>query len=148
MRRIIFKFWLINILISLALFIAYRIVIAEQDHAEENFFKWVLQILDILLNLAYSFVYLIAMVFCSLAIFLNLTDRIRNNLYLSLLTFLGIPLFCVIFIMISIVTDGLFDNNTVTVFRNILIFSIIYLFFTTVEFLIFRKRIKTFRLNK
>ncbi len=148
MKRIIFKFWLINILISLALFITYRIVIAGPDHAEENFFKWVLQILDILLNLAYSFVYLIAMVFCSLAIFLNLTDRIRNNLYLSLLTFLGIPLFCVIFIIISIVTDGLFDHNTVTVFRNILIFSVIYLFFTTVEFFIFRKTIKTFRLNE
>ena len=77
--------------------------------------------------------------------FLNLIDKIRNSLYLSLLTFLGIPLFCVIFIIITILTDSLLYNNTVTVFRNLLTFSIIYLFFTTLEFLIFRKRINKFR---
>ncbi|MFW0715127.1 hypothetical protein [Pedobacter sp. N23S346] len=145
MKKIIFKFWLINILISIALFVTYRIVIAETNHADGNFLEWVLQILDIILNLAYSFVYLIAMAFCSFALFLNLIDKIRNNLYLSLLTFLGIPLFCVIFIIITILTDRLLYNSTVTVFRNILIFSIIYLFFTTLEFLIFRKRINKLR---
>ena len=145
MKRIIFKFWLKNILISIALFITYRIVIAEKDHADGNFLEWILQILDILLNLVYSLIYLIAMVFCSFAIFLNLIDKIRNNLYLSLLTFLGIPLFYVIFIIIAILTDNLLYKNTVTVFRNILVFSIIYLFFTTLEFLIFRKRINKFR---
>ncbi|TCO22602.1 hypothetical protein EV200_106245 [Pedobacter psychrotolerans] len=130
---------------SIALFVTFRIVIAETNHADGNFLESVLQILDILLNLAYSFIYLIAMAFCSFALFLNLINKIRNNLYLSLLTFLGIPLFCVIFIIITILTDSLLYNNTVTIFRNILIFSIIYLFFTTLEFLIFRRRINKFR---
>jgi len=145
MKRIIFKFWLINILISIALFITYRIVIAETNHADENFLKWVLQILDILLNLASSLIYLIAMAFCSFAIFLNLIDKIRNNFYMSLSTFLGIPLLCVIFIIITILTDNLLYNNTITVFRNLLIFSIVYLFFTTIEFLLFRKKINKHR---
>ena len=143
MKRIIFKFWLINILISIALFVTYRIVIAETDHADENFLKWVLQILDILLNLAYSVLYLIAMAFCSFAIFLNLIDKIRNNLYLSFLTFLGIPLFCVAFIIIAILVDSLLYQ--ITAFRNLLIFSTIYLFFATFEFLVFRKRMRKFR---
>ncbi len=147
MKRIIFKFWLINILMSIALFVTYRIVIEKTNHADENFLEWVLQILDILLNLAYSMIYLIAMVFCSFTLLLNLIDKIRNNLYLSLLTFLGVPIFCVIFIIITILTDNLLYNNTVTVFRNLLIFSIIYLFLTTLEFLIFRKRIKKFRIE-
>ena len=143
MKRIIFKFWIINILISIALFVTYRIVIAETDHPDENFLKWVLQILDIILNLAYSVVYLIAMAFCSFAIFLNLIDKIRNNLYLSLLTFLGIPLFCVAFIIIAILVDSLLYQ--VTAFRNLLIFSTIYLFFATFEFLVFRKRMTKFQ---
>ena len=148
MKKIVFNFWLKNILISIALFITYRIVIAETNHADGNFLEWILQILDILLNLAYSLIYLVAMAFCSFAIFLNLIDKIRNNLYLSLLTFLAIPIFYVIFISVTIVTDNLLYNNSVTVVRNVLIFSIIYLFFTTLEFLIFRKRVKNFELNE
>ncbi|WP_268847241.1 hypothetical protein [Flavobacterium aestivum] len=148
MKRIIFKFWLINILINIALFITYRIVISETNHADGNFLETLLQILDIVLNLAYSFIYLIAITFCSFALFLNLIDKIRNNLYLSLLTFLGIPLFCVIFIISKILTDGLPIDNNVTVFRNLLIFSIIYLLFTTLEILLFRKKLKKSGLNE
>ncbi|MDF2476347.1 MAG: hypothetical protein K0S24_1830 [Sphingobacterium sp.] len=145
MKRIIFKFWLTNILISIALFVIYRIVIAETNHNDGNFFEMVLQILDISLNLVYSFVYLIGMVICSCALFLNLIDKIRNNIYLSLLTFVGIPLFCAIFITINMLSDSILYNETVTLFRNLVIFSIIYLFFSTFEFLLFRKRIKNLR---
>ena len=145
MKRIIFKFWLINLLAGIALFVVYRIVIAETNHDDGNFLEWILQILDILLNIAYSSMYLIGMVFCSLALFLNLIDKIRNNLYLSLLTFSGMPLLCVILITANILTEGLLSNHTVTLFRNLGIFSIIYLFFTILEFLFFRKRIQTLR---
>lgn len=145
MKRIIFKFWLTNILISIALFVIYRIVIAETNHNDGIFFEMVLQILDISLNLVYSFVYLIGMVICSCALFLNLIDKIRNNIYLSLLTFVGIPLFCAIFITINMLSDSILYNKTVTLFRNLVIFSIIYLFFSTFEFLLFRKRIKNLR---
>jgi len=147
MKRIIFRFWLINIFISIALFVAYRIVIAETDHADGNFLEGVSQILDVFLNVTYSFVYLIAIVFCSLALFLNQIARIRNNFFLSLLTFVGIPLFCVIFIVINLLMDGLLYNDTVTVFRNLVIFSIIYLFFTTLQFFLFRKRINKLRIE-
>ncbi|PDS22366.1 hypothetical protein B0A77_13620 [Flavobacterium branchiophilum] len=133
MKRIIFRFWLINIFISIALFVTYRIVIAETNHVDGNFLEWVLQILDIILNLAYSFIYLIAMAFCSFALFLNLIEKIRSNFYLSLLTFLGIPSFCVIVILIDIQL------------KNLILFSIIYLFLMTIEFILFRKRINKLR---
>lgn len=136
---------MVNILIAIALFVTYRMVIAEKNHAEGNFLDDVLQILDLLLNLAYSSIYLIAITFFSLTLFLNLIDKIRNNVYLSLLTFLGIPLLCVISIVIAVAADGLLELSTVTVFRNLIIFSIIYLFFTTLQFLFFRRRVNKLR---
>jgi len=145
MKRIVFRFWLLNILISIALFVTYRIVIAETNHIDGNFFEMILQILDISLNLAYSIVYLIGMVLCSCALFLNLIDQIRNNIYLSLLTFVGIPLFCAIFVTSNMLSDSILYDDTVTLFRNLVVFSIIYLFFTTFEFLLFRKRINKLR---
>lgn len=141
MKAIIFKFFFINILLSIALFIAYRIVISETNQADENFFKWVVQVLDILLNLAYSIVYIIALLCCSCAILLNLITKISNNYYLSLLTFIGLPFLCVVFLAIDILANGLLYGNTITVFRNLLIFSIIYLLVATVEFFFFRRRI-------
>ena len=135
MRGIIFKFWLMNILISIVLFVTYRVVIAEKNYAEGDFLEWVLQILDIILNLAYSFIYLIAMAICSLPLFLNLIEKVRSNFYLSLLTFLGIPTFCVIIILIDIQL------------KNLILFSIIYLFFMAIQFLLFRNRINKIALN-
>lgn len=145
MKKNILRFWIINILISISLFIFYRIVISETNHADGNFLEWILQILDIILNLAYSSIYLIAMALSSSAIFLNQIDKIRNNFYLSFFTFLGIPLICVIFIIVIVLTDGLLLNNNVTIFRNLLIFSVIYLFLTALQFLVFRKRINKVR---
>lgn len=141
MKSIVFKFWMVNILISIVLFVTFRIVIATTDHPDGNFFEWILQILDILLNLAYSVAYLIIMACCSLTIFLNLVDKIRNHFYLSLLTFIGIPFFCVVFLIVNILNDGLLDQDSVTIFRNLLIFSVIYLCLTTLEFFWFRRRI-------
>jgi len=39
MKRIVFKFWLLHILISIALFVTYRIVIAETNHINGFFLK-------------------------------------------------------------------------------------------------------------
>jgi len=147
MKRIVFRFWLLNILISIALFVAYRIEIAQTDGADGNFLESVVQILDVFLNVIYSSVYLIAIVFCSLTLFLNLINRIRNNFYLSLLTFIAIPLVCIIFITFTILTNNFLQYSDVTVFRNLLTFSIIYLFLTTLEFLLFRKRINKLQSN-
>lgn len=146
MKKIIFKFWFVNILISIAIFVGYRIVISETNHASGNFFESLLHFLDIILNLAYSLVHLIAMFFCSLLLFLNLIHKIRTNLYLSFFTFSGIPLFFVILIVAN--GFGYNDSNTISLFRNLLIFSVIYLFFTILEFLLFRKTIIKAQLDK
>jgi len=145
MKKIVFRFWIINFIISIVLFVIYRILISQTKIIDGNFLEDVLQILDLVLNLIYSFVYLIGMFVCSCALFLNLIDKIRHNFYLSLLTFLGLPIFCVAFIFINVATDNLLQNDTVTIFRNLLIFSVIYLLLTTLEFLLFRKRINKLR---
>ena len=63
-----------------------------------------------------------------------------------MLTFIGIPLGFVIFLISNILIDKiLLDINPVT---TLLSFSMIYLFFTLTEFLIFRKKAVKFELNK
>lgn len=140
MKKITFKYWLINILIGIVLFIAYRVVIAESNVGDDSFLGSIIQILDAFLSISYSFVYLLAIVFCSLTIFLNLIDRIRNHFYLSLLSFLGIPFCCIIFIIANILIDS--EIYQITAIANLLNFSIIYLFFTAIQFLLFWKRVK------
>ena len=125
MKKIIFKFWLINIPISIILYFIYRFSFMGPKSTEGNFIENLLDILKIVLNLAYSFIYLIGMILCSLTIFLNLINRIRNNYFYSLLTFLGIPLLCVIYFLIIILIGKFYESfNPMTTFVS---FSIIYL---------------------
>lgn len=145
MKKIIFKFWIINFLISIALFFIYRVVIAETKPIDEGFFETVLYILDILLNLGLSLVYLVVMVICSLAFFLNLIGKIRNNRLLSFLTFLGFPLSCVIYLVINVSIDVFLYH--VSVLTTLMIFSLFYLFFTAIEFLMFKRRLKVYELK-
>lgn len=145
MKKIIFRFWIINFLISISLFFIYRIVISETNVIAGNSFEKFLQILDLIINLGFSAVYFIAMIISSFAILLNLKEKIRNNFYWSLLAFLGIPTFCVLFILINLLTD-IYLNN-LTVLTKLAIFSIIYLFLTAIEFLFFRKRINKFKIE-
>ena len=91
MKKLIFKFWIVNFIMSIILFIIYRIVIIESKATDGNWFENFIAILDILLNIILSTVYLIGILICSLPLFLNLKKNIRNNYYLSLLTFLGLP---------------------------------------------------------
>jgi energy-coupling factor transporter transmembrane protein EcfT len=80
-------------------------VISETTVIAGNFFVQFLQILDFIINLGFSAAYFIAMIISSFAIFLNLIAKIRNNFYWSLLAFLGIPTFCVLFIVINLLID-------------------------------------------
>lgn len=146
MKKIVFRFWIINLLISIVLFVSYRIVIAETSTTDGNSFEKWIQILELILNIGFSFIYLIAMVISSFVVLLNLIEKIRNNFYFSLLTFLGIPAFCVAIINIKLWFD-IYLNN-LTILRTLAIFSILYLFFTTIEFLLFRKRIIKVQLNE
>ena len=110
-----------------------------------NFLENVLDIIEVVLNLAYSAVYLIGMILFSLPIFLNLIDSIRNNYFYSLLAFLGAPLVVVIYFLIIILIDNLYENvDPMTTFVS---FSIIYLLFSTVSFLYFRKTLTKYKLN-
>ncbi|OXA98075.1 hypothetical protein B0A75_15530 [Flavobacterium oncorhynchi] len=145
MKKLVFRFWIINFLISISLFFIYRIVISETKMVEGNSFEKFVQILDLIINLGFSAVYFIAMIISSFAIFLNLKEKIRNNFYWSLLAFLGIPLFCVIFILVNLLID--ISVHNVTVLKRLALFSIIYLFLTTVEFLLFRKRINKLKIE-
>ena len=145
MKKLVFRFWIINFLISISLFFIYRIVISETNVIAGNSFEKLLQILDLIINLGFSAVYFIAMIISSFAILLNLKEKIRNNFYWSLLAFLGIPSFCVIFILVNLLIDIRVHN--VTVLTKLTLFSIIYLFLTTIEFLLFRKRINKLKIE-
>lgn len=111
------------------LFVIYRIVVSQTKSVDGGpFEKWI-QILELVLNIGFSFVYLVATVISSFAVLLNLVEKVRNNRYLSLLTFLGIPSICVLVVLIDIHLQILIS------------FSIIYLLLVTIQFLLFRNRI-------
>lgn len=130
---------MVNILMSIALFIIYRMVIAESKPVDESWIEKLLYMLDILLNLGFSIIFLLVMLVGSLAIFLNQIEKIRNNYYVSLLTFLAIPLVSTIGLLIKLWIDfHTYDRSTM---KTVAIFSILYLLLNTATFLIFRKRV-------
>lgn len=93
----VFRFWLVNLLLSMVLFMLYRIFIAGLQPAGTSFLEKFLNILDILLNLGFSMIYLVIMVSGSFCVFLNQIGKVKNSHFLSFLTFSGIPLLCVVF---------------------------------------------------
>ncbi|UPF31274.1 hypothetical protein MWN48_06160, partial [Flavobacterium psychrophilum] len=139
----IFKSWIINLVISISLFVIYRLIIAETNYLESmSMFEKFLFFIDVLLNIWVSILSLIAMFFCSLFFFLNLVVNIRNNYYLSSLSFLGIPTIWIIYLIVINIYTGF------GFYRTILVLSMIYLFLTAVQFLKFRKKIKSYALYK
>ncbi|KUY30500.1 hypothetical protein [Elizabethkingia ursingii] len=140
MKKIIFKFWLVNLLISILLFFLYKIVMMETKQTDATFLGNILYIIDILLNLGFSLIYLAVMVFGSLSFFLNLIEKIRNNSFLSFLAFSGIPLICVIYLGTNVLIE-IYQYNYSFIIRP-LVFLIVYLLCTGVEFLMFRKKVK------
>lgn len=138
-KKRIFRFSMVNILMSIALFIIYRMVIAESKPVDESWIEKLLYILDILLNLGFSIIFLLVMLVGSLAIFLNQIEKIRNNYYVSLLTFLAIPLVSTIGLLIKLWID--FHTYDRSIMKTVAIFSILYLLLNTATFLIFRKRV-------
>ncbi|STC98015.1 Uncharacterised protein [Elizabethkingia anophelis] len=143
MKKIILNFWLVNLLISILLFFLYKIVMMETKQTDATFLGNILYIIDILLNLGFSLIYLAVMVLGSLPFFLNLIEKIRNNSFLSFLAFSGIPIFCVIYLMANVSID-LYQYKESLLIR-LISFSIMYLLCTCVEFLMFRKKIKSLK---
>lgn len=146
MKKIVFRFWGINLLISIILFVIYRIDISQTESIDGSSFEKWMQILELILNIGFSLIYLVAMVICSFAVLLNLIEKIRTNTYLSLLTFLGLPSICVIIITTKLLID--IRSSDLAFWATPAIFSIIYLFLTALEFLLFRKIINKLELNK
>lgn len=144
MKKLIFKFWLANAVISILLFIIYRFVISETETKEGTFFEELLFFLDLLLSLGYSLIYFVGMLIFSLILFLNLFEKVRNHFYLSMLTFLAMPIVAVVYVIcITIMINdstGNYSSNFATTF---LMFLFIYLISNWIQFLIFRKCIKS-----
>lgn len=141
MKKLIFKFWGANVLFSVVLFIIYRLVISERDYDSDTWFDTVMNILDILINLGYSLAFLIGMLIGSLTFFLNLIDEIRNRYYLSLLSFVAIPVGVVVFALVA--SFDLYSAGS-HLFTTFLVCAVVYLVFNWVQFLVFRKRIGEF----
>ncbi len=142
MKKIIFRLWLINILLGIGLFFLYRGVINELNYSDVTILGKFYSIIDVFLQVLLSTYYLVAIVFTSLSFFLNQIERVRNSCFLSLSTFAGIPFLFVIFLFGNLLLDIYQYNLTPTAFKTLLGFSIIYLLCTIIEFLIFRKKIK------
>lgn len=140
MNKIIVKFWLINLLCSILLYITYRIVIHQTPSSQQNLFEKFWDILELILNLGISFIYLILMLVSSLTFFLNLNRKIRNNFYLSLLTFPGPAFALVIYLSPVLVTD--YQAAHTSLLTTLVYFPIAYLLITTIEFLLFRRKLK------
>ncbi len=145
MKKLIGKFWVINFVLSIALFFLYRFVFIEAKPTDEGWLDGVLNILDLVLNIQFSMLYLVAMIVSSFTFFLNGKPSIRNNYFLSLLTFSGIPFLGVIFYGVNLFSD--LHSPYESPLTTFVIFSVIYLIITTLEFLLFRKSLKNLSLN-
>ena len=121
MRKIIFKFWIINVLLSIVLFLIYRFTILQSDYSDAlNGWQKFLSVIDVLFQFLLSGISLIAMIFCSLFILLNFLETIRNNYFFSFLTFFGVSIIWLGYLLfINIGTDFKFC-------KIILILTIVY----------------------
>ena len=79
---------------------------------------------------------------CSLLFFLNHIEKIRRNKGLSFLTFSGIPAVCLILLIIYILVGFYKYHMVLDPLKMLLLFSVIYLASTILEFILFRKIIK------
>lgn len=144
-KKKIFRFWIVNILMCIALFISYRVVIYKSEALNTSWIEKFLHVLDVLLNLGFSLIYLIIMVVGSLAIFFNQIEKTRNNRYLSLITFIAVPLFAVIILTIKLGIDFYTDGQSI--FTTLVVFALLYLLLNTVTFLIFNKSMKKLKIE-
>lgn len=138
MKKLIIKFWLANVLMGILLFVIYRIIISESELVSENGFEKFMLILEILLSIGFSLLYLAGVLLSSLTLFLNLFANIRSNFYISMLTFSGIPLLFIIYLLFIYLSIGYDSGNFLF---TLIILSGIYFLFTAIQFLIFTRKI-------
>ena len=139
MKKSIFKIWGINLLLNIILFVIYKLTGLSNNYSKDmSFFETVEFVFKVFADLYLSALLFLILFFCSLLLLLNLIPKIRNNFYLSFLSFLGIPIILLVYIIFGIIkTSGL------EFFATILILTITYILITLTEFLWLRKKIKT-----
>lgn len=134
----LFGIWITNVVLCVAAMLIYRYFIVKGIPNEQNFFFALLTAGIALLKLFWSQLFYLLMIFCALTIFLNLNQRIVNSLFLSLLTFLLIPFSFTVYFII----DTLASSNWIIdlpLFIDWIMPPIIYIAFTSIQFLLFRR---------
>lgn len=142
MKKIVLKFWLVSLLTSLVLYIIFRIAIMSTTAAGTGLIDTILYVLDIVLNLGLSAIYLAAMLLCSFTVLLNLMRSIRANYLFSWASFSGLPALLVSILLVMLLFDG-YQFKQSSILITLLTFSVVYVVATTVLFLIFRKNINS-----
>ncbi len=138
MKKLILKYWMIDMMTGIILFVAFRIMMMDATAADNGFFATVLYGLDIILNLGFSLIYLVAVLLCSLTVLLNLLSKVRSNSFLSWLSFSGLPIALLVALTIDLRVNNYHFNGGVM--TKLFIFSLLYVFVTILLFLSFRKK--------
>lgn len=139
-KKTVFKFWLLNILTIIILFVTYRIVISETETASENNWESFLSIIEILINLGLSFIFVVGSLVFSLANLLNLWDVVRRKKYLSLMSFFFLPFLAFVgYHYIFYVGEADIFNS---IFGPFTLFSISYLIMLGLQYIFFRRKLK------
>ncbi len=153
MKNLIFKFWIVNLLLIIGLFFLYRTVFMDAEKADGSTFDKFLNIIHLVINMHFVLFYLFSMFICSLTFFLNLNKKIWQNRFLSLLSFIGIPVAIVLHYIIDFMGDR-FSNTQYTEYQggltnffvDFISFPVFYLVLVIIEFIVFRKKIQKYEL--
>ncbi len=138
------KIWTINALLCVLSLYLYQFYSPSKTFDNENLLAKFFNFGIDLFKIYWTTIFFIGMVFLSLTILLNLNKTIINNRFLSLLTFLLVPIALILYIFLL----PTFSGDFVGVFSFLtdwLIPPFIYLVFTSVQFYFFRKRYDRFK---
>lgn len=143
LRKLLFNCWLLNLLLSLALHLGFRLIMSNTDHNEATLLGNFSEMVKIVLDLQWIAIFAVAMIVCSTTYFLNLNDRIRNNALYSFLTFLGIPIAIFLFFFIQRRKDfQTIGFEMIKFWQSKCYVAIIYMFCITLLFYFFRRKLK------
>ena len=147
MKNLIFKIWTVNLLLIIGLLFLHRFFFTALKTDDGSTFDGFLNLIYLVLNMHFVLVFLCGMFICSLTFSLNQNSKIRKNLFLSLLTFIGIPAAIVLHFVIDFIIDRYSDvpfrgyqGGLTDFYVDFVAFPVFYLVAVTIEFFIFRKR--------
>lgn len=134
------KIWGLNVFLCIVSLFLCQYYSPDKALDNENLFMKFFNLGVEIIQILWVQIFFTAMILLSLTIFLNLNKSIRNNRFLSFLSFLFIPSALIIYILLIVILSG-----DIMHFPNFIIDwlmpPIIYFLFTTVQFYFFRKQI-------